>query len=302
MRQGFNSTAQPASQGQRLPVRFSFAASLAALSLAAGASPAGASVTIGQTAPTITSCVAVRDFLQPTVTSGNTYVVPALPPASALVITSWSTQANAGGGMLAMKVYRPLGGTMYMAVGHDGPRPLTGGALNTFPASVAVKAGDVLGNSVPPAAGAPGCGFDVFGETFLFGIGNLPDGASGDFESTTNARINVSAVVSPSNTFALGKVKRNQDKGTATLTVSVPNPGELVLAGKGVKRASAAGAVVAKTVTAPGDVKLKIRAKGKKKRKLNETGKVKVKPTITYTPTSGDPNTQSRRLKLKKAL
>ena len=53
------------------------------------------------------------------------------------------------------------------------------------------------------------------------------------------------------------------------------------------------------TVTAPGAVELLIKARGKKKRKLNETGKVK--PNVTFTPTGGDPSTQSRKLKLKKS-
>ena len=47
-------------------------------------------------------------------------------------------------------------------------------------------------------------------------------------------------------------------------------------------------------------MELTIRAKGKKKLKLNDTGKVKVKPKITYTPTGGAPNTQSRKVKLRK--
>jgi hypothetical protein len=276
------------------------AASLAAVSLAASASPTAASVTIGQTAPSVTSCVAPRDFLQPTVTSGNTYVVPELPPASALVLTSWSTEANAGGGMLAMKVYRQLGPTTYMAVGHDGPRPLTGSALNTFTGiSVPVKAGDVLGNSVPPSAGGPRCSFDVSGETFLFGIGNLADGESGEFESTTNSRINVSAVVAPDNRFTLGDVARNKKKGSATLTVNnLPNPGELTASGKGV---NAAGAAISKAVT-PGPASLRIKATGKKKRKLERKGRAKVTVAITYTPTGGDPRTQSQQVRLKKKL
>jgi hypothetical protein len=79
--------------------------------------------------------------------------------------------------------------------------------------------------------------------------------------------------------------------------VNVPNPGELTASGKGVNAAGAA--VISKAVTA-GTASLLIKAKGKKKRKLNENGKVKVNPTITYTPTGGDPSTQSRKLKLKK--
>jgi hypothetical protein len=102
----------------------------------------------------------------------------------------------------------------------------------------------------------------------------------------------------PTNTFTLGAVTRNQSKGTATLTATVPNPGELTGSGKGIKVASSA--VISKSVTAPGEVRLTICAKGKKKATLNVTGKVKVKPKLTYTPTGGDPSTQSRRLKLKK--
>jgi hypothetical protein len=47
-------------------------------------------------------------------------------------------------------------------------------------------------------------------------------------------------------------------------------------------------------------VKLRIRAKGKEKRKLNRGGKVKLKGNVTFTPTGGDPNSQSKRTKLIK--
>ena len=103
----------------------------------------------------------------------------------------------------------------------------------------------------------------------------------------------------PSNSLTLGKVKRNTKKGTATITVNVPNPGELTGSGKGAKVARASGAVTSKAVSA-GNAQLLIKAKGKKKRKLNKRGKVKLKVAITYTPTGGAPNTQSRKLKLKK--
>jgi hypothetical protein len=106
--------------------------------------------------------------------------------------------------------------------------------------------------------------------------------------------------VKPSNAFTLGDLKRNKRKGTATLTVTVPYPGELTGSGQGVKVAGAA--VISKTVPAAGPVNLKVRAKGRKKQKLNETGKVKVKPKITYTPRGGDPATQSIKVKLKKNL
>lgn len=251
-------------------------------------------MTIGQTA-TPETCTNGFDRLQPTVTSGNTYVAPA-----AGTITSWSTQANAGGGKLTMKFYRPLGGTLYLIVGHDGPRDLIGGALNTFSTSIAVKAGDVLGNHT--AGDFPGCYFVAAGERYLSRGGDLADGTSGDFSSSSSdRRLNITAVLDPTNTFSLGQLARNKKKGTATLTINdIPNAGELTAAGKGAKVAGAAGAFTSKTVTPPGPAQLLIKAKGKKKRKLNETGKVKLELAVTFTPTGGDPNTQSRKVKLKK--
>ena len=140
-------------RGQGKSVRcLSLASVVAALSLAASASPATASVTIGQTAPPASLATGDSfDLLQATLASGTSYVVPANG-----TLTSWSTYANANGGLLTMKIYRPLGGNTYMAVAHDGPRALSPSMLNTFTGlSVQVKTGDVLGDSTPPAAGGP---------------------------------------------------------------------------------------------------------------------------------------------------
>jgi hypothetical protein len=69
--------------------------------------------------------------------------------------------------------------------------------------------------------------------------------------------------------------------------------------GKGVKVATASGAVIAKSVAA-GTASLVVKAKGKQRQKLNLTGKVTVKPKITYTPTGGASSTQSLKVKLRK--
>jgi hypothetical protein len=111
---------------------------------------------------------------------------------------------------------------------------------------------------------------------------------------------NVFAVyVKPPNAFTVGRAALNRRRGTATLTVNIPFAGELTASGKGVRSASAARAVTSKSVPA-GAAQLLIRAVGKKKRKLNETGKVKLNVAVTYTPTGGDPATQSLKLRLKK--
>ena len=270
------------------------AACLAALALTVSASPAAASVTLGQLAVSPqTTCNGVFDTTQPTVTSGNTYVVP-----GAGTITSWSHNAVTGPDQaLALKIFRKVAEpARFQIVGHDGPRPLAGGVLNTFPASIPVKSGDILGVSGTSSVDTA-CTFAAAGESVRTINANLADGESADFSSSSDNRVNVSAVFVYSNSFSFGKVKRNTERGTATLTVDVPNPGVLTLSGKGVKTADAAPA---KSVPAAGKVKLLIKAKGKKKRALDETGKVKVGLNITYTPTGGDPTSQSRNLKLRK--
>jgi hypothetical protein len=107
--------------------------------------------------------------------------------------------------------------------------------------------------------------------------------------------------VNPSNVFTIAGVHRNKKKGTATITVSVPNPGELLASGNGVKASSAGQAVTSKSVVA-GQAKLVVKAKGKKRRNLNRKGKVKLNVAISYTPTNGHANTQSVKVKLKKRL
>jgi tripartite motif-containing protein 71 len=98
--------------------------------------------------------------------------------------------------------------------------------------------------------------------------------------------------VKPSNEFTIGKLKRNTRKGTAKLAVEIPGPGALALAGKQVKPQE--------TSVGAGESSLTIKAKGKAKRKLKSGGKAKVAVDVTFLPTGGDPNTQSRKLKLKR--
>jgi hypothetical protein len=100
----------------------------------------------------------------------------------------------------------------------------------------------------------------------------------------------------PSNQFSFGKVKKNKRKGTAKLTVEiVEGPGDLELAKtKKVKADDEVAEAEGETAE-----KLAIKPKGKAKKKLNKKGKAKVKAEVTYTPTGGEPNTRSKRIRLK---
>jgi hypothetical protein len=274
--------------GIRLAVGIAAAASLAV------AAPAGAAVTIGQLQTGALTCDQNTDAAQ-TISppSGSSYVVPGTG-----TITSWSTQAGPGATQsLAMKVFRKVGDpARFQAVGHDGPRTLSAGALNTFPTSVRVRPGDLLG--LHTTATSVACLVVTPGAQIVFANGtDLADGASDDFVFQNGAALNIQATFVPDNTFTRGKVKRNKNNGTATVTLNLPNPGQLTGSGGGAK--VAAGAVTSKAVQA-GQAKIVIRAKGKKKATLNANGKVKVKPKVTYTPTGGDPGIQKLKLKLLK--
>jgi hypothetical protein len=283
-------------------LRAGLTSAIAALSLVAAASSAAASETIGRLAPAPTvSCTgSTSDWLEPAVTSGTGYVVPTLPPASSLMISSWSHNAASAPatGPLTFKVFRKVAEpATYRVVSHDGPRALTPGTLNTFPANIPVQPGDVIGiNSAMPASTA--CNFFDPAENPLARPGNLGDNESGDFPAASEKDVNVSAVVTPSNSFTPGYPKYDKKNGTGKLPVSIPNPGELDLSGKGVRAAGARSAI---SVSAPGTVKVPVRVKGAKRRKLVRTGKVKVGLTLTYTPTGGDPNARSVKLQLKLA-
>jgi hypothetical protein len=301
MRRGIADKDSTGGRGRRALKRLALASSLAALSLVATTSPSSAAVTIGQLAPESPPPALCTespfDTAQPTVTSGNSYVVPANG-----TITSWSHNAAAGAGqMMKMKIFRPLGGVTYMVVGHDGPRDLTGGVVNTFPANILVKPGDVLGlNNVNAELGPDNACIFSAADSSPVSVGDLADGETGTLGGTfSDSRVNISAVFSPQNTFSLGDLKRNKKKGTATLTFNFPNPGDLSASGTGVQ---AAGVATISKAVGPGAATLLIKATGKKKRKLKKKGKAKVTVAITYTPTGGDPRTQSQQVRLQKKL
>jgi hypothetical protein len=109
-----------------------------------------------------------------------------------------------------------------------------------------------------------------------------------------NAGADVIAV--KSNEFTVGTATRNKKKGTATIPVTVPEPGTLSLTGNGVKPSSATKAVA----VGAGTTNLLVKATGKKKRKLQKKGKATVSVTITYTPTGLPANSQQATVKLKK--
>ena len=175
---------------------------LLGLGLVASAAPATASVTIGQLAPADPPVVCSggpNDLFQSSLASGTSYTVPFDG-----TITQWSTNAAAGAGQtLKMKVFRPVSGTTYTVVGHDGPQPLAPSLLNNFTASIPVKAGDVIGyNDQNAPAANNACLFNTGQAGDVFGANpTLGDAADGSSESmpaiASGFRLNLTALVVP---------------------------------------------------------------------------------------------------------
>jgi len=279
--------------------RTRLAVGLAAATVVLVAPDSGAAVEVGMVAPTTPGAICSGDFDLVQESPSTSYVIP--QGIASPVVTRWSTNAAPGQGQqLALKVFDKVGQpATFRQVAHDGPRPLTGGTLNSFTANLSVNAGDFLGVGFQSGTAPNGC---LFGSAIgnWTRIGFLSDGQSGDFHAQTGF-VNVSAVVEPSHDFTIGSVTRNGKKGTAKVSVAVPGPGSLALSGDGVRAQQAARShpIAAEAVSA-GTATLLVKAKGQKRKRLERTGRVKVKVSITYVPTGGSPGTQTLKLKLRK--
>jgi hypothetical protein len=92
------------------------------------------------------------------------------------------------------------------------------------------------------------------------------------------------------NDFQIGRFVANRKKGTGRLSVTVPEPGQLVLTGSGVKRASAA--------VQPGDASLTVAPSRKGSRALTKRGRLRVRLKVAYSPTGGTTNVKQKNVKL----
>lgn len=101
-------------------------------------------------------------------------------------------------------------------------------------------------------------------------------------------------VVKARNFFAIGRLKKNRRKGTATLQVTVPEPGTVTIAAKGLK----------KTIqrVSPGTATLRLTPTRKGLRKLARTGVLKVRLVVSFLPDGGDESRQQRRVTLSREL
>ena len=121
--------------------------------------------------------------------------------------------------------------------------------------------------------GAPGLIGDERSVPRPIDFPTIPNGAGSDGSD-------IGAVeLQPASGLTLGKLKRDKKKGTAVITVNLPQPsvGTLSLSGKGLKTQT-------KAIAGEGAVQLKVIPTGKVKKALRKKGKRKVGISVSYAP------------------
>jgi hypothetical protein len=282
--------------------RLALAASLAALSLAASASPSGAAVTIGSNLARVPNSAA---NYSPRPTFSNVSLASDRQASGGLssrvngTVVRWRIRVGDSTRVTNLRIVRPLGRGLFAGAGTSPSVTPPIHATTSYDVRLPIQIGDYIGlDCCDPDFFEPDAEFFVTGDAAVRNEWQprLADGGGGRAPLRTNAyEIALNAEINPTSTFTLDSISRNKGKGTATITVNVPNPGALTGSGKGVN-----AAVLSRKVRAPGQVRLLVKTKGKKKRKLNSTGKVRVRPEITFTPTGGSANTRSVKVKLVK--
>lgn len=220
-------------------------------------------------------------------------------------MTSWSiavtTRDAADTGFATASARVEEGGKAVLTVNRTGPAGLPASSLGPATIDVSTGGGASAGaDYTAPAATvefAPGqssasieipIADDNVGEpTERFSVALSSPRDDARLAGTTSTEV----VIGPDNEIKLGKVKRNERKGTAKLFVTVPGPGLLKLSGEQVKP-------VKKTVKKGGKVGLPVKPKGNAVRLLAQDGLVNVRAKVAFTPTDGTVFKKTKKVKL----
>jgi hypothetical protein len=274
----------------------------------------GSSTEVGETTNTPTFGVATPVAPLSTVPGTPSYATPHG------VLTSWRfhSSADPAAGAVRLKIFRYTGtGLAFEVLAESSLKTLAQDTSYDFQERIPVNQGDLLGLT---AVGDAEVGITRPGtpENRLaqFGGGDIPPGQTGTatiawpdlrpsvaatveadadndgFGDDTQDKCPVDRTTQALCQFSFGKLKRNEERGTAILPVTVPGGGTLSLSGKGVVKQQAS--VSRRTL------KLLVKPKGKAKGKLSSSGKAKVKALVTFTPTGGPSVAQPKRVKLVK--
>src|SRR5262245_56395472 len=210
-------------------------------------------------------------------TVANTTLVPAVTASGGLAspvkgtVVSFQVRTAGFTAPVRLRLLRPAGDP-YTGVGASYPvTPPINQISPAFPVNLPIQPGDLIGLDCCQSGNNAITTASSVGSRASWGTGaDLPlaEGETRAANANNTGALLVSAEVQPDNSFTLGGVTRNKKKGTATLNLTLPNPGELTGSCNGAKVASAL-AVISKSVGA-GQTQVLIKATGKKKKKLNQ--------------------------------
>jgi hypothetical protein len=207
-------------------------------------------------------------------------------------VTSWRAKANVTD-RLTLRVLRQTGGLSFTAAATGAEFNSAGSDTGQVATSLPIAIGDTIGLNSAMGRLIEG---ETTGATMGSFVPPLADGATLAATAVPNREVLVQATIEPTNTVTAGTIVRNKKKGTATVTITVPNAGQLSYTGTGVNVTGPA------SIAAPGDVQVTVRATGKKRKKLNKKGKVSVSFGTTFTPNFGAAGITPTNLTLRKKL
>jgi hypothetical protein len=302
-----------------------------ALTLAASAPSAGATVPIGSTFTPAEDFGGSGTFIQST-SPGNSYAAP-----TDGVITRWSYQSVADPTPpLKLKILRPAGGDDFTTVGDSQLETVMPTALNTFPTRIAVKAGDLLGEFYSDTTFSFTRFIAGFGTEEISGTPgdpglDPPPGTTVTYSPNTEIQIDVAAVLEPDadhdgfgdetqdkcvgtagtfngcpSTVAINSAKQKGKKPKVKVTATVPGAGTLKAgSANDASLVSASSSTSLKAVsqritsTSKQQVTLTLTLRKSAKKKLAEKGKLKTRVKVVYTPAGGPPASQTAKVKLR---
>ena len=269
---------------------------LAALAVSAFAASAQAAVTIGtdlgwpadETSP---GCVVACTVMNTAVPAADMAPDGLASPVNGTV-TGWRFKTVTAGGSVSLRVLRFAGGTSFTGVGtSEVATPISSNLpQGPFATSLPIRIGDHVGLDAS-------AGQTVIADTPATQLyWNAPPLADGQTRAGAggNREPMVQAIVEPTSTVTFGAIRRNKKKGTASVTMTLPNAGELIYSGNGLSLTGPP------TVSAPGDVQLIVKTIGKKRKKLFRKGKLGVSFQVSFTPSQGSLHTTTESLKLRK--
>src|SRR5262249_40896858 len=197
---------------------------LAGLAVAASASPAGASVTIGSnlgrapgSAPDSIGCTPPCTYAQATLAADRQAAGGLVSPVHGTVAL-WRIRAGGASSPTALRVIKPLSGGLFTGAGTSATVTPALNATSTYPTQLPIAIGDTIGIDCC----MPGAQYFLSSGGFLYQWQPpLADGGPGtpNINLSDPHEIALNADIEPTATFTLGAITRNKKKGTATITV-----------------------------------------------------------------------------------